>query len=374
MGLGVGLKLTNAVYAPALCLALFALDANWRRRLTAAASFGCGVLGGIAISAGHWFWKMWTVFGNPLFPQFNDRFLGPLALPIGIGDSGWLPRGWLEQLLWPFIFTLHPKRISELPLRHLIWPLLYLALLGLALAGLLSLLRAARSTSSPLPALAPRSRLLLTFLVVSYLIWQNLFSIYRYLLPLELLAPLAFWLVTARLAPRPGARRLAAGCLALAACSFLSSASWGHAGRSLHGFTVQTPALEQPQASMVFTVQADPPLGWLVPFFPDSLAFVSIGAGFPESQAYRDRVAAMRRSRSAAHYLMLSADLSEQALRGSPEQIAQAAARNQALLARSAATLANYGMRFDPASCRSYQAAVGRNRYAYQLCLLQDAP
>lgn len=110
MGLGAGLKLTNATYALALCLALFALPGAVWPRLRAAFIFGVGVLAGIAASAGHWYWKMWTVFDNPLFPQCNDRFHGPLAAPIGIGDSGWLPKGLAEKFLWPFIFAIGRNR------------------------------------------------------------------------------------------------------------------------------------------------------------------------------------------------------------------------------------------------------------------------
>lgn len=351
LGLGTGLKLTNATYALALCLALLALEGRWLVRLQAAFSLGCGVLGGIALSAGHWYWKLWLEFGNPLFPQFNDRFLAPLAAPVGIGDTGWLPRGWMEKLLWPFIMTLQPQRVSELPLRHLLWPMLYVALMALAVAVMAAAVRGRRGA-----ALAPRSRLLLLFALLAYLIWLNLFSIYRYLLPLELLAPLMFWLLMARLAP--GAARWVGLSLALAAVVCMRAGDWGHAGQSLHAFRVQVPPVAQPRQSMVFTVQGNPPMGWLVPFFPDTLAFVSLGAGFPESAAYRDRVDAMRRSRSGPFYVMFDAP----------------PAGAGPVPARVAATLARYGLRPDAGSCVQYAAMLGRTRLPYQLCIVTAQP
>ena len=60
MGLGMGLKLTNGIYAPALCVALLLVPAAGALRIRAAFLFGVGVLAGIAVTAGHWFWKMWT--------------------------------------------------------------------------------------------------------------------------------------------------------------------------------------------------------------------------------------------------------------------------------------------------------------------------
>ena len=58
MGLGTGLKLTNATYALALCLALLALDGGFWHRIRLAFVFGIGVLAGLAATAGHWFRTM----------------------------------------------------------------------------------------------------------------------------------------------------------------------------------------------------------------------------------------------------------------------------------------------------------------------------
>lgn len=351
-GAGCGLKLTNAPYALALCLALLALPMDWRARLKAALLFGFGVLGGIALTAGHWYWRMWQVFGNPLFPQFNDRFHAPLAAPIGVGDTGWLPQGLAEKLLWPFIFTLHPRRVSELALRHLLWPLIYVA----AIAALILLLQAAlRRRAAPLQ-LAPGSRVLLVFFGLSYLIWLNLFSIYRYLVPLELLLPLACWLLAQGLAGPLRGARLAGPVLACAALSVLSVGGWGHARWTRQAFDVSVPALAAPERSMVVTLGADPPLGWLAVFFPPQTVFASLGAGFPESDAYRARAAELLAQRAAGLYLLLPdwrADLPDAA--GERVQV----------------TLVRYGLAAELEGCRRYPARVGRNRWDYKLCPLR---
>ncbi|MYM92044.1 DUF2029 domain-containing protein, partial [Rugamonas sp. FT82W] len=188
MGAGTGLKLTNATYALALCAALLVLPGGWWRALARAFVFGVGVLSGIALTAGHWFWRMWLEFGNPLYPQFNDIFHAPLAAPLGIVDTHWLPQGWTEKLLWPVIFALHPERVTEIRMRLLLWPLLYVGFIVLAVAALRAW-RRPRAAAAPAP-LSPQARFLLAFFVLAYLGWQALFSIYRYLVPLELLAPL----------------------------------------------------------------------------------------------------------------------------------------------------------------------------------------
>jgi len=378
MGCAAGLKLTNAVYAVALCLALFTLDAGWRQRFQAAVLFGVGVLGGLALCAGHWFWRMWTVFGNPLFPQFNDRFLGPLAAPIGVGDNSWLPRGALEKWFWPFIHTLHPGRVGELPLRHLLWPMLYTGFAALALVLALRWLRARAGTPArgwvPAAPMAPQIRLLLVFVPLSYVLWMQLFSIYRYLVPIELLAPLTLWLLLARLLPPPAARNWGAACLLLAACCVFSAGGWSHSRWAARAFTVETPALPDPAQNLVFTVHVQPPVGWLVPFFSPRLAFVSLGRSFPESAAYRARVADMVATRRGPFYVMLAAEAApRKGWRDAAEQAA-AAQRMRERVAHAGATLAGYGLALDAASCRDYLAMTGARRLDYQLCAVTRQP
>ena len=356
MGVGVGLKLTNATYALALCLALVAGCGPLWSRVAAGFRFGVGVLAGIAASAGFWYWKMWQVFGNPLFPQFNNWFHGPLAAPIGVGDTNWLPKGLGEKLLWPFIFTLHPGRVTEIALHQIIWPILYVAFCFLALRKL----RAAILGADTVPPLSPQARAFLVFFALSYLIWLNLFGIYRYLVPIELLAPLALWVVAHAMMPALFARGAAGYAILLASMAVLPIGAWGHAGWSARAFEAQVPVIAQPAQSMVFTVHGDPPMGWLVPFFPAPLAFVALGSGFPESEGFRARVDAMIAARSGPLYVMLQAP---------PDSTA-----NQVALDKAQEILTRYGMRHDAAGCVPFDAFIGKHRAPIQLCTVQRPP
>lgn len=347
-GLGTGLKLTNAVYALALCLSLSALPVSFLARLRCMFTFGVGVLLGMAASAGHWYWKMWTMFGNPLFPQFNNLFHAPLASAMAVGDTNWLPQGWAERLLWPFLFALDPRQISEIRLSLLVWPLLYVAFILLAL----HLLARRDRANAPDQALRSRHAMLWLFFGLAYLIWMNLFSIYRYLVPLELLAPLVLWLIAQRLKPGPQAARLVAALLlVVVAAALVKSPSWGRARWAAESFHAEVPAIAQPENSMVFTVHGDPPMGWLVTLFPARLAFASLSSGFPESDLYRARVGQMIAARSGPLYVMTRADDAD-----------------GAVLQRARQTLEGYGLALVPGSCRPYRAFVGKNPFDYQLC------
>jgi hypothetical protein len=354
-GLGTGLKLTNAVYALALCLSLVALPAPFSARLRCMFTFGVGVLLGIGASAGHWYWKMWTTFGNPLFPQFNNIFHGPLASPMAVGDTNWLPHGWAERLLWPFIFARDPGQVSEIRLSLLVWPILYVAFILLLLHAL------ARRGRAHAADAAARSRhaMLWLFFGLSYLIWMNLFSIYRYLVPLELLAPLVLWLIAQRLRPGKVAARVVACLLLVVVAAVLArSPSWGRAKWAGDSFHADVPAIAQPEESMVLTVHGDPPMGWLATMFPVRLAFVSLSSGFPESDLYRARVAAMVAERSGPLYVMTKAGT----------------AADGETLQRAQQVLAGYGLALVPDSCRRYRAFVGKNPFDYQLCHVNGRP
>lgn len=346
-GLATGLKLTNAMYALALCLALFALDGPWLQRLRHAVLFGVAVLVGIAISGGWWYWTMWTTFANPLFPQFNTIFQAPLAAPVGIGDTGWLPKTWGERLLWPFIFTLEPARVIELKIRQLVWPALYLLYWGWL---------AALAVRRPAARLDQHARFTLLFIALAYLIWLNLFSIYRYLVVLELLAPLAIWLLLGRLLPPGRHGRVAAVVLGVCALAALSTRDWGHEKWARTSFRIETPVVAAPARSMVFMVTADPPLGWIVPAFPADLAFVSLGAGFPESEAYRQRVGAMVDARTT-YYLML------------PVAQHEAPGQRADYLRHAGEQLARYGLAPEALSCRRHTAWLGAKARQFDWCL-----
>ncbi|WGG49863.1 glycosyltransferase 87 family protein [Rugamonas sp. DEMB1] len=418
MGLGVGLKLTNAGFAAALCLALFAVPLPFWQRLRLAFGFGLAVLAGMAASTGFWFYKMWTLFGNPLFPQFNNIFRSPLAWVVGVIDLGHLPKSAAEALLWPFVFSADMARVAEVPLRQWIWPLAYCVLAAWLLLALWRRAapagRAAPAAATPLDA---RGRFTLLFFVLSYLIWMGLFSIYRYLVPIELLAPLLVWLLLHAMLGAATARRLGGAALLACALYTLPFVTWGHAGWATRSFRADAPALAKPQDTVVFLTM--PTLAWLRQFFPPQTAFIAIGNGFPESPAYLERLQAAVARRAGPHYLLLPVarngrqagverklDLARRlGLTASPADCARLqhmlgkvrfqvdvrhlpaaadgqwctlelqaqyridlAASDRALDASMLDQLHRYGLDFAAPGCRSYPAFVGAEPYPYRLC------
>ncbi|UMR32494.1 glycosyltransferase 87 family protein [Massilia sp. MB5] len=419
-GAAAGLKLTNAVYALALCLPLLAVPVAFLQRIRLAFLFGVGVLGGLAATAGWWMLKMWQMFGNPLFPQFNNIFHSPWALEHGVIDTYFRPKNLSETLLWPFIFTRDVSRVAEVPVKLVIWPLAYMLALALVCSWLVQVLRRRPAAA----ALDERKGFVFLFFCFAYLIWMELFSIYRYIVPIEVLAPLVIWILVERLLLPGLARRVLAAVLSVIVLSALPFTTWGHAQWAERAFTVQPPVLEKPAAAIVFIASPEPPLAWLAEYFPRETVMVGLGTGFPEGPAYRQRWQSYLDQRPGPHYALLAgakndkdsslkkkrliADalgltdsaagcarldgwLKRVRFQVDVKYLAQPSARHCTLelqpryqmdiaaidrgtIATSQQHLLRYGLQLDGASCQLYSAQVGADPHPYQLCRVTPLP
>jgi len=412
LGAAVAFKLTNAIYAIALGLAVLAPSLPWRSRLWAGACVALVALCVFAVLAGPWLYRLWEGFGNPLFPQFNSWFQAPLAAPVAVADTRWLPQGWGEALVRPLLFTANPYLVSEIALLQVIWALLYLAASAALLVWVVRRVRGQRGSSAEG---ADVRRMIGVFFALAFLIWLLMFSIHRYLVVLELLAPLVLWLLIHYLLPVRKAGRVAAVALGLAALVSLAGWNdWGHAGWSRTAFRVQAP----PGAPVgtVLLVGGEPQ-AWRVPFLPAGPAYASAGSNFPVSQAYVERVGEMVRLHGgqAAAILPVQVDRRVESIdrrnrwasrlgldAGDCPLLRQLAGRSRALqlvepaqsptgrcllapaservlatdeanakvVADAGPILARYGLQLDPAACVTVDSWIGDQSHPYRWCRL----
>lgn len=249
---------------------------------------------------------VWQHLGNPLFPQFNGVFKSPLAQPVSIADVRWLPRTIGEQLIWPLLFTLKPQRIGDLGLVQAGWAVLY-GVVAIA-AGRALVRRPVRAAAVDRAAIV-----LLVFFGVAYALWQAIFSIHRYLVVLELLAPLVLWIVC-RHAFAARANRKAAWLIgACALVAVVGWKDWGHESWARDSFQVEQPVLGDPAASSVLLV-GDEPQSWRVPLLPSQARYIGVATNISETDHYRQRVRALIAERPQL-YAMLGAARDKQQLR-----------------------------------------------------------
>jgi hypothetical protein len=427
IGAGTGAKLTNAPYAVGGALALLlACPGGAVHRLRVASAFSAGVVLGISLTGGYWFLKLWELYGNPLFPQFNNYFQSDMAGLIGVGDTRWRPRGVAEAILFPYLFALNPTRVGESPLYQIALPVLYSLFVLWAVGAIrrrFSRLPLA-SDAYAFPLEEPsKAHFLLVFAATSYLTWLGIFSVHRYLVPLEMIAPLAIWLLLHRLFKPALAQSLAKKVLfSSAIVVLLFRTTWGNVGFGEAAFRVELPPLAQPEKTAVMILQGGQH-AWLIPFFPPEIEVASL-ASFPESPKFVARATRMIDSRSENAYVIFEAskdtrlaqiakinrilagvgvskggfgcDVVRWSIKRNSRLNAQMSdtgngvycgiamypgarrdlAEENKAIARASDDFAKkrYGLSIDLASCVTYQSWVGNRQDSYQFCRISRLP
>lgn len=273
VGLAAGLKPTMWIYGVGLGCAALTAPAPPARRLAVAAAVSLGLALGVAISGGFWMATLWQRYGNPLFPFFNHVFASPWGHANSHFNLHYQPKSLIDAVALPFRYPTNAKLVGEIRFVDLRVPLLYA--LGWV-TGAAMLWRLARgslgTTARPDHG---RSAMVLAWLAGAYVPWVAMFAIYRYLIGLELLAPLGLVLLLDRLGL--SGRRLAwTACgLFVVVLVTLRFTGWGHVPWSAHHFGVEPPALTAPSRTIVL-LPATEPTAFVVPFFPREVRFVRV--------------------------------------------------------------------------------------------------
>ncbi|MFA6280291.1 MAG: hypothetical protein WC612_05825 [Bdellovibrionales bacterium] len=296
-GVMMGFKLPFVIFTVGLCGAMLFVTGAWTRRLCIAFGFGLGVLAGLAIALGPWAWYLQEHYQSPLFPYFNDIFKSPLA-PLDSGrDMQFLPTTWSDRLLFPFIFTITPWRVGEIPWRDLRLPALYVLL------PLCALIRLAYGRNKHAPDRLVSfyaTRYLLWLAILSYTLWLFMFAIYRYLIPLEMIAPLLIVVAMGMLPLRPAPRTLLTFYILLAIAVTIQAGDWGRKKPWLDkAISATVPPIENPSQTMILMAGFEP-YSHIVPSFPPESAFVRIQSNFSSPEQGKG-INAMMAERIAAH-------------------------------------------------------------------------
>jgi hypothetical protein len=353
---------------------------------------------------------VWSTFGNPLFPQFNAWFQAPLASPVSVADTRWLPHGWVDTLLRPLLFTANPYLVSEIALLQVGWALLYVVAIAAGIAWVVR--KRGRVSVADTGAVAAR-RMLGVFIAVAFAIWLVTFSIHRYLVVLELLVPLALWLLLHAIAPARLAARLAAGAIALTALVALAGWNdWGHSGWARTAFRVEAPPGPAPRVVLLVGIE---PQAWRIPWLPETSIYASVGSNFPESTAYAARIDELVRTNGGEAGVILPMAMDRRAesiqrrnhwatrlgldagdcptlrwlakrsrslqlvepaqsptgrcqLAPAAHRVVDVASANQAILDEGEMVLARHGLRLDQASCVVLDSWIGAQAHPYRWC------
>jgi hypothetical protein len=315
-GAAVGLKLTTAVYGVGLVGALCAISGPVRVRLSRCLVFGVASLSGMLLTGGFWMWEMWQFSGNPFFPYFNDLFRSPLLTEASYRDPNFRPANWLEAALFPFYFTADSRQVSESTFRDARVLVLYVLI---PIAGALSLWRRVKYKEHR--EIGPIG-FLMWFAAIAYLAWLAIFDIYRYLIPLEMLAPLLIALAISQW-PIKATQRIAICVVLFAALQAVVRVDLSDR-QSWQGPYVQVsvPSLPNAESTMIL-MTGHAPMAYVIPYFPNDIPFLRIDGWLVHGSDRVTGLAKNMRQRVGEHtgplYLLLAPNESEPAAKAASD-------------------------------------------------------
>ena len=268
VGIATGGKLTAAMFAVALCVAILVRTPRGpkgvRGSFREAVLFGAGVVAGITLTLGPWALALWSHFESPLFPYFNDWFQSPWwdATPVFARRYG--PHSVEGWLMFPF-HLIGPGEgfVTEVPYRDARFPVAW-TLAIVAGAAWLSTKFARRPHPLPPRAVSAAWRIIAVFVMLSFLIWTAQHSIYRYIVTLDLLCGAIIVMLLQRLL-RPGYLAGAAIVAAVAIVSTTRFADWWHVKFERSWFNVSVPQVDR---NALVLITSDAPVGYVLPFLP----------------------------------------------------------------------------------------------------------
>jgi len=279
VGIGVGLKLPTQIFAVGICFGLLFIPGPFARRFALSFVCGLGIIAGFAVFSGWWMVEMGTRYANPLFPYFNHILQSPWGLPESYRDDRFVPKSIAQALLLPFRIALDGKTAGEIAFTDARLAIAYVVLL---LTPVMLWIKRRRTLPAP-SGLRPDPfavRYLTAAAALSYGVWLVLFGIYRYAVPLEMLAPL---LIVACVGLWPlgrnqkfdytyGAFLFLALAVVAARPGSWERVPWG-AGLGGRFVDVAAPVLAEPENTLIL-MTGFAPTSFVIPAFPPQIAFL----------------------------------------------------------------------------------------------------
>ena len=287
VGFGTGLKLTGIIYYLAFLSTLFLVAPSGRSRILNALVFWISGSVGIMISAGPHMFKLWKAFGNPLFPYYNAIFRSPYYVFNNVLDRRFLPRDIYQAIFYPFYFIKDQHLVSELIFRDCRLAICYALLIVCILVAIYK--RYIKKSDTKLFTdfaglkISNDMRLIhiffMVFFVLSYICWEYEFSIYRYILSLELLAPVFIAIMLGHLFRSEKNYIRSVIVIFVVIIMTTSTINWGRKPWSQDYFDVKIPAIKDLSRFTVVYVGGDA-FSYIIPFFPKETRFIGVENNF----------------------------------------------------------------------------------------------
>lgn len=207
VGCSVALKLTNSVFAAGVFVSILVgmRKDNAILFLRSGFCFGLSAVFGFLLLYSWWGWKLFSEFGSPLFPLFNNVFKSQWFPEESIAYYRFIPNGFVEALLLPLAMLKHESWIyAEIAAPDARPAALVIVAFSLLIVMVFRLVRPS-AYKGPCSGDKARPRLIeckfWAFFLTSTLFWLATSGNGRYAVPLFLTMGVGFYVLLERLLP-----------------------------------------------------------------------------------------------------------------------------------------------------------------------------
>ena len=192
MGVALGLKPTCITWCMASGLMLMFCFKYLQKPLQSIVLFALGGLMGYLIINGWWMLVLWRLYQNPFFPFLNGIFKSEYFDAFNYRDARFLPTNFLTALIYPFqLYFSHESRGNDYRLT-----IYYILLWSFPLYLMV------KSRFKWWLKNRPMETAFFVFMLLGYILWLNIFSIYRYSVVYECLGSVMLLAVLKHFLPR----------------------------------------------------------------------------------------------------------------------------------------------------------------------------
>ena len=181
MGAALGLKPTMITYCLGAGLSLIIFCRRLKVSFREITLFATSGLAGYLLVNGWWMIKLYHLFDNPFFPFLNGIFKSEYFDTVNFRDDSFVTMTtWWQKIISPLIISFCSLEINY-------FSSAYFFDLRYALGFIVLLVMFVRWLIGRRGYPENKYILLYAFIVISYIIWMNSFSIIRYVIPIEML-------------------------------------------------------------------------------------------------------------------------------------------------------------------------------------------
>lgn len=300
LGIALGIKLTNIIYVIGFIIALIFYIKIVRKNIL---FFILGLSLGLLLFGGYWMVFLYRNYDNPLFPYYNHIFKSPFGAQINFRDLRFMPKNIWEYIIYPVIFNYQKPRVSELPFRDYRILILYICSLLYFTKRLVEYLKHKRIR---VEKNVKKFDFMILFFLSAYVTWLLQFSIYRYIILLELISPLLIFVIVFRIINK---RRVVALHIVSFVFLFLvfsmKPLNWGRVDYSKNYFDIVfSEDISVLENSIVLCDFNYYPAAYTIPFFPSSTRFVNINDSYVDLFNNRKEIESLVNNSENRFYLL----------------------------------------------------------------------